>query len=77
MANHRHNNRATREFFTLGEHTLGTKHYRFRFDGRTYLILEQKAEEEESVLLEETDSRAAYDAWNHIKRPERFGGMAN
>jgi len=77
MANHRHNNRAPREFFTLGEHTLGTKHYRFRFDGRTYLILEQKAEEEESVLLEETDSRAAYDAWNHIKRPERFGGMTN
>ena len=75
MANHRQN-RAPREFFTLGEHTLGAKHYRFRFDGRTYLILEQKGEGEESALLEETDSRAAYDAWNRIKRPERFAGMA-
>ena len=73
MANHRPN-RNPREFFTLGEHTIGSKHYRFRYDGRTYLILEQKGEQEESVLIEEADSHTAYDAWNHIKRPERFGG---
>ena len=73
MANHRQNH-ATREFFTLGEHTIGSKHYRFQYDGRIYRILEQKAEEEESVSMEETDARTAYDAWNRIKRPERFGG---
>ncbi len=73
MANHRQN-RAPREFFTLGEHTIGSKHYRFQYDGRIYRILEQKAEEEESVSMEEADARTAYDAWNHIKRPERFGG---
>ena len=71
-----------REFFTLGEHTTGSRHYRFRFDGRVYRILERRInpsgdvsdEEEETLTLEETDSRKAYDAWNHIKRPERFGG---
>lgn len=66
--------RSTREFFTLGEHTVGERSYRFRYDGRVYRILEQRPEEEESLLLEEANSRAAYDAWNHIKRPERFGG---
>ena len=61
-----------REFFTLGEHALGAKRYRFRYDGRTYLILEEQPEQEEKTLLEETESRTAYDAWNRIKRPERF-----
>ena len=28
--------RNQREFFTLGEHAVGAKHYRFRYDGRTY-----------------------------------------
>ena len=28
-----------------------------------------------AVLLAEADSHLAYDAWNHIKRPERFGGI--
>ena len=74
MANHKPN-RAPREFFTLGEHTLGTRSYRFRYDGKVYHILEQRGEEEEALLLEEADSHKAYDAWNHIKRPERFGGM--
>ncbi len=67
--------RAPREFFTLGEHDLGSKHFRFQYDGRTYRILEQQGEAEEQVKMEETDAKAAYDAWNHIKRPERFGGM--
>ena len=74
MANNR-NHHAPREFFTLGEHTIGSKHYRFQYDGRLYRILEQKAEEEETVLMEETDAPAAYESWNRIKRPERFGGM--
>ena len=65
-----------REFFTLGEHTLGSRSYRFRYDGRIYHILEKRGEESpEVLLLEETDSKKAYDAWNHIKRPERFGGV--
>ena len=77
MGNHKPHNRAPREFFTLGEHMLGSRHFRFRFDGRVYHILEKKDEqEEESLLLEETDMRAAYEAWNRIKRPERFGSMA-
>ncbi len=86
MANNRHNHgeRGTREFFTLGEHAIGVKYYRFRYDGRTYRILERTVtgsgeeitESEETMLLEESDSRVAYDAWNHIKRPERFGGGA-
>ncbi len=74
MANHKQN-KAPREFFTLGEHTIGSKNYRFRYDGKTYRILEQRPEEEETLLLEEADSRTAYDAWNRIKRPERFSGM--
>ncbi len=84
MANNRHNRgeRGPREYFTLGEHAIGNKHYRFRYDGRTYRILERivtgngedMVESEETLLLEEADSRVAYDAWNHIKRPERFGG---
>lgn len=74
MANNRQN-RPPREFFTLGEHTIGSKHYRFQYDGRIYRILEQRAEEEESVSMEEADARTAYDAWNRIKRPERFSGM--
>lgn len=74
MANNRHNN-SPREFFTLGEHTIGSKHFRFQYDGRIYRILEQKAEQEESAIMEEADARTAYDAWNRIKRPERFGGM--
>ena len=74
MSNNRHGHgqRATREYFTLGEHTIGSRHFRFRYDGRTYLILEQEPEAEEKILLEEADSRTAYDAWNRIKRPERF-----
>ena len=77
MAHNRQNkDKAPREFFTLGEHTLGNRSYRFRYDGKVYHILEKRGEEEEeALLLEETDSRKAYDAWNRIKRPERFGGM--
>lgn len=83
--NNRHNRdrgdrgeRGQREFFTLGEHAVGSKHYRFRYDGRTYRILERTVsasgeESEELLLLEETEARTAYDAWNRIKRPERFG----
>lgn len=81
MANGRHHhNNQTREFFTLGEHSVGGKHYRFRYDGRVYRILERPAnltdeepEQAETLTLEEADARKAYDAWNHIKRPERFG----
>lgn len=80
--NNRQQHNAPREFFTLGEHEVGGKHYRFRYDGRVYRILERlavsadtKPEDmpEESLVLEEADARKAYDAWNHIKRPERFG----
>lgn len=79
--NNNHSHHAPREYFTLGEHDTGVRHYRFRYDGRTYLILERPVvdnptegeEPEEKVLLEESDSRTAYDAWNRIKRPERFG----
>lgn len=68
--------KAPREFFTLGEHTLGSRSWRFRYDGKVYRILEKRGEEEEeALLLEETDSRKAYDSWNRIKRPERFGGI--
>ena len=81
MANGRHhNNNQPREFFTLGEHSVGGKHYRFRYDGRVYRILERPAnltdeepEQAETLTLVEADARKAYDAWNHIKRPERFG----
>ena len=84
MANNRQNHnrdrseRGQREFFTLGEHAVGSKHYRFRYDGRTYRILECSVsasgeQSEEQMLLEEAEARTAYDAWNHIKRPERFG----
>ncbi len=81
MANNNRQHHAPREFFTLGEHDAGGKHYRFRYDGKVYRILqrpvianeEETAEVEETLLLEEADSRKAYDAWNHIKRPERFG----
>ena len=75
MGNNRHHGRAPREFFTLGEHTIGSSVYRFQYDGRLYRIVGQKPEQEEELLMEETESRAAYDAWNHIKRPERVGGM--
>ena len=80
MANNRHgHHRAPREFFLLGEHPISNRHYRFKYDGRVYHITEQlilpEQETEEKLLLEESDSRAAYDAWNHIKRPERFGGI--
>ena len=81
MANNRHGNhhRPAREFFTLGEHPIGNKLYRFKYDGRVYHITEQvqiaEQETEEKVLLEEVESHPAYDAWNHIKRPERFGGL--
>ncbi len=78
MANNNRQHHAPREFFTLGEHAVGSKHYRFRYDGKVYRILERLVsangeESEETLLLEEADSRKAYDAWNHIKRPERFG----
>lgn len=74
MANNR-NQRPPREFFTLGEHVDGAKHFRFRYDGRVYHILKQQ-NDEETLLLEEADARKAYDAWNHIKRPERFGAAS-
>ncbi len=84
MAHNRQNRgeHTSREFFTLGEHAIGAKRYRFRYDGRTYRIFERMVtgegeniiESEETMLLDESDSRTAYDAWNHIKRPERFGG---
>ncbi len=83
MANNNRQNRdrgerGPREFFTLGEHAVGSKHYRFRYDGRTYRILEctvsaSGEQSEEQLLLEEADARTSYDAWNRIKRPERFG----
>ena len=82
MSNNRQNRdrgeRTQREFFTLGEHALGAKRYRFRYDGRIYHILERTVsasgeESEEVLLLEEAEARTAYDAWNRIKRPERFG----
>ena len=31
------------------------------------------AEPEETLLLEEPDAKKAYEAWNRIKRPERYG----
>ena len=74
MANNRHYGRPQREYFTLGDHLIGNRRYSFQYDGRTYRILEQLPEQDESVLMEETDSQLSYDAWNHIKRPERFGG---
>lgn len=107
------------EFFTLGEHTVGRKHYRFRYNGKVYRIMEGLAlpkppaeeadgltvvtqtvvagedfvieeavgaegaaaiavvtaetEPEETLLLEEADAKKAYEAWNRIKRPQRFG----
>ena len=81
MANNRHGNhhRAPREFFTLGEHPIGNRMYRFQYDGKIYRITEQvieaEQETEEQVLFEESESQPSYDAWNHIKRPERFGGL--
>ncbi len=82
MSNNRqnrdHGERGAREFFTLGEHAVGSKRYRFRYNGRTYRILERTVsasgeESEEVLLLEEAEARTAYDAWNRIKRPERYG----
>ena len=80
MAHNRHgNHRPPREFFTLGEHPIGNRLYRFKYDGKVYRITEQlqqpEQETEEVTLMEEADSRLSYDAWNHIKRPERFGGL--
>ena len=74
MANNKQG-RAPREFFTLGEHSDALRHYRFRFDGRVYHILARRQEQEEELLLDESDSHKAYEAWNRIKRPERLGGM--
>lgn len=83
MANHnRPHHHGSREFFTLGEHTVGSKHYRFRYDGKQYRILEKHVslgeedafdEAEEILVLEEENAPKAYEAWNRIKRPERFG----
>ena len=81
MANTRHGNhhREPREAYVFGEHPIGNRHYRFKYDGKVYTITEQliipEKETEEKLLMEETDSRLAYEAWNHIKRPERFGGI--
>lgn len=83
MGNNRHGNHhrapREREMYVYGEHDIGNRHYRFKYDGREYHITEQvmipEQETEEKLLLAETESREAYDAWNHIKRPERFGGM--
>ena len=50
MAHNRQNkDKAPREFFTLGEHTLGNRSYRFRYDGKVYHILEKRGEEEEEA----------------------------
>ena len=78
MANNKPNRenreKAPREFFTLGEHIIGSRSFRFRYDGKIYHILEKRGEEEEEkLLLEEAEAKAAYEAWNRIKRPERFG----
>ena len=83
MGNNRHGNHhrapREREMYVYGEHTIGNRHYRFKYDGRVYHITEQvlipEQETEEKILLEEPESRPAYEAWNHIKRPERFGGL--
>lgn len=80
MANNNRQNHPSREFFTLGEHADGMKHYRFRYNGRTYRILEctvtpDGVQSEETLLLEEAEARVAYDAWNRIKRPERYGNV--
>ena len=81
MGNHRHGHggRPAREFFTLGEHPIGNRLYRFKYDGRVYHITEQVQiegqETEEKLLYEETESAPSYETWNHIKRPERFGGI--
>lgn len=81
MGNNRHGNhhREPREAYVFGEHDIGNRHYRFKYDGKVYRITEQvilpEKETEEKVLMEETESRLAYEAWNHIKRPERFGGV--
>ena len=83
MGNNRHGNhhRASREreMYVYGEHTIGDRHYRFKYDGRVYHITEQviipEKETEEKLLLAEPESHEAYEAWNHIKRPERFGGI--
>ena len=62
MANNRHGNhhRAPREFFTLGEHQIGNRLYRFKYDGKVYHITEQlqlpEQETEEKVLLEEVEN---------------------
>ena len=55
MSNNRHHGRPHREFFTLGEHVIGNRRYSFQYDGRTYRILEQLPEQEETILLEEAD----------------------
>ncbi len=73
-------NSVQREFFTLGEHAIGSRRFRFRYDGRVYHILERQVNDEgedvveERLLLEEADARKAYDTWNRLKRPERYGG---
>ena len=65
MSNNRHGHgqRAAREYFTLGEHTIGSRHFRFRYDGRTYLILEQEPEAEE--IQQYMD-----DAWDCFEDPD-------
>lgn len=83
MANNRPNreprdNREPREFFTLGEHTYNGRKLRFQYDGRLYRIVEVRGDgedETETAIYEEAVAEKAYDAWNHIKRPERFGGI--
>ena len=82
MGNNRHGNHRPsreREMYVYGEHTIGNRHYRFKYDGRVYHITEQviipEQETEEKLLLAEPESHEAYEAWNHIKRPERFGGI--
>lgn len=45
----------------------------FSSDAAEALPAVAQAEPEESVLLEEADAKKAYEAWNRIKRPERYG----
>ena len=52
MANAKQNH-AAREFFTLGEHAVGSRHFRFRYDGRIYRILERQVSSEGEDLTEE------------------------
>ncbi len=56
--------------FTLGSCNFEGKNYRFDFDNGAYLIY--LLENEEAKLFEKfSDSKAAYNRWNELKRPEK------